>query len=135
MEPVAHRGPPRRRMRHASKRPSARGLLVVTFWIAAARAADGTVADCPVHPDLGTFAHQLGELESTWSALDEPGFLKNADQVRFLLPCLAERLSPEVAARTHRAFALDAWVRGDERDGVKDLAAALTVDPSWSPPP
>ena len=109
--------------------------MLLSGIAALAAAADGTTAGCVQRPDLVRFGDGLTALESSWAALDEATFLKDVDHLRFTFPCLTAPLTPDLAARTHRAFALDSWVRGDESRGLADLAAARAVDPSWKAPP
>lgn len=108
---------------------------MVLIWLVAALAADGTTGACVFRSDLPRLTTTLTDLEASWTALDEGTFLKNVDQLRFQLPCAAEVLPPELAARTHRALALDVWVRGEEDQAVEALLAARTLDPSWVAPP
>lgn len=108
------------------------------MWLAyltVAHAAETTTAGCATRPDAARIEGALAQLEASWGALDEAGFRRHADELRYLLPCAAEVLPPTVAARTHRAFALDAWVRGEPERAVESLRAARALDPAWVAPP
>jgi hypothetical protein len=105
---------------------------VIVAWTALGAAAE--TPGCGYSADLPALTGTLDELESAWTDLDEERFRHDADQLRLALRCASVVLPTAVVARTHRAFALDAWVRGDPEAAVGELRAARAVDPSWTPP-
>lgn len=92
------------------------------FWIALAHGAD-----CPAPVAVDELQARLDEAESAYADLDVDGLTAASDTFVLMLPCLAEPAPPELAARTHRTFALLRWGEGREDEARRSLAALRRI--------
>ncbi|MEQ1507347.1 MAG: hypothetical protein ABMB14_34280 [Myxococcota bacterium] len=100
-------------------------------WWFAAHASE----PCSIRVDAERIDAALERIEASWAALDDLEFVRGVDELHLLLPCVTEVVPPGTAARIHRAYALESWVRGATADGVVALAAARQIEPGWPEPP
>jgi hypothetical protein len=96
-------------------------------WISLALDVAVASGDCaPLSSD--GWASLLSTAETSFEALDQPGFDRGLDQAGAAVSCLSERLSPSLAGRYHRLVGLRLYVRDPERAALA-FAAARDVDP------
>ena len=96
--------------------------------------ATSASAVCPDDVSSDALAQHLSRAEQAWTALDGAGFSGALDDITFLLPCLTEPVSPNQAARTHRAFALQAFGDGQERSASAAFRAGHAASPAAGSP-
>lgn len=96
---------------------------MIALWVGVAE-ADGCApvgaADLEAH---------LSAAEAAYTALDGEGLAAALDGFSLDLPCLAEAVTPALAARWHRDLALLAWGEGREADARAELAALARLQP------
>lgn len=106
-------------------------MLGLLLFISAARAA------CTGAVTLDQLSAGLRQAEAAFAASDAPQFLRATASAREALPCLAEPLTPGVAAAWHRADALERIVspQAEERPAMlAALRAMSNADPGYQFP-
>ncbi|MCA9488925.1 MAG: hypothetical protein KC621_03360 [Myxococcales bacterium] len=97
-------------------------------WLASLAVA----ADCPpAHAD--ELAETLTRAERAYAELDEEAFVRELDELAIRTPCIAEPVTPTLAARYHRAIALRLYGTSPDR-ALAAVGAARLADPELSLP-
>ena len=91
-------------------------------------------AACAEDATLSQLASDLRQAEDAFVAADAPAFLRATTEARAALPCLAEPLTPSVAAAWHRNEALERIVSPTTQDRpvvIAALRAMAIADPGY----
>lgn len=91
-------------------------------------------ADCVERVDVEAFSARIGEAETAFGELRVPDFFRATDEAAFLLECLGQPVSLDVAGRYHRLQGLRLYVAQDEEEAVLSFAAARSVAPGLTLP-
>jgi hypothetical protein len=89
-------------------------------------------ATCPSPPSAVEAA--LDSAQLAFRLMDRAAFATATDEVRRGLECLAEPVTPTLAARIHRVTGLREFVAGNDAAARLAFAAARAIDPSYSFP-
>lgn len=96
--------------------------------------AEAALAACPTPSTSADIVSSIGAAESAFVLMDASAFRKAREDVRSLLPCLAEPLVPVDAAAIHRLNALDSFLSRDEDSTVTAFRAVVASVPSYQLP-
>lgn len=99
----------------------------------AASAPAAAPAAAPCHTTWAELAPTLDGLDAAWG-ISEASFRAGFVKVEAAVPCLTEVLTPEAAARIHRAQGLDAFLHRDLDRARAAFAAARTANPAYTFP-
>lgn len=91
-------------------------------------------AACPEPVAAAALADAVAGAELAFVRLDGADFRVRVDAAEAALACLAEPLTPEVAARVHRLFGLSAFVERDAVGARRAFASARRADPTLPSP-
>lgn len=98
------------------------------MWVALAAAAALATDSCGsplARDDLGS---AIEKAEGTFLDLDDAGFRDRFNELSGLvLPCMADLVPPDLAARTHRLMAIHLFGLGDREGAVRAISAARAV--------
>ncbi|MBM4368040.1 MAG: hypothetical protein FJ102_17640, partial [Deltaproteobacteria bacterium] len=89
-------------------------------------------AACPASP--GVIEAALDSAQVAFRMMDRAGFQGATDTVREGLDCLAEPVSPALAARVHRVNGLREFFAGNDAGARLAFAAARAIDPVYAFP-
>lgn len=116
-----------------SSRPPHRGGGIVVFTVVTALAfAERAEASCAAPSHDADLEHALATAESAYVALDGETFDASMTRASTVLPCLAEALTPTLAAHYHRLEALRRYAILDEQGAGEAVRAARVVDPGYT---
>jgi hypothetical protein len=86
-------------------------------------------AACPEPLDGAALAGTIERAESQFASLDPAGFVDALREASIDLPCLAEPVSPDLAARYHTLVGLELYGAGRLEDARGSFAAARAAAP------
>ncbi len=107
------------------------GLVLTALPLLAPGLAQAACEDTGWLPELN--AH-LEESEQAYQELDLERFMRANQEVLGTLECLGVPLAPDDAARVHRAFSFEAFLRRDLGAAQQGFLAARLADPDWMLP-
>ncbi len=93
-----------------------------------------TLAACPERSSLSDFQAAARAGETAFADIDLPALTRARQMALSTLPCLAEPVTPVVAADFHRMMAMAAFTAGDEALVLAEFHAARRLDPGYSIP-
>lgn len=92
-------------------------------------------AECPGQSTLEDFQAAARSGERAFAEIDLPALTRAREMALGTLPCLAEPVTPVVAADFHRMMAMAAFTAGDEPLVLAEFHAARRLDPGYTIPP
>ncbi len=92
-------------------------------------------APCAFTARASEVRDKLDEAETAYKNVDVDGFANAMDEVHVMLPCVADRVTVEEAARLHRMVGIQTFANGREREAKAALTAAARTEPTWRVPP
>jgi hypothetical protein len=90
-------------------------------------------APCPA--SAAALAEHVAAAQQAYVRFDLEAFAAEAAEVRVLLACLGEVVSPGLALDLHLQMGLAAWLDQDPRALAAAARAVVVLDPSFQPPP
>ncbi|MFZ5479316.1 MAG: hypothetical protein ACOZNI_21300 [Myxococcota bacterium] len=96
-----------------------------------ALAASASAADCLALTHAADLAARLDAAEAAYVATEEEAFERALQEAALFLPCTAEPIPPELAARYHRFEGLRLFAAGDTAAATAALRAARVLDPRY----
>ncbi len=109
------------------------GFLLFVSLGHAAPPTPGPVCMEPATLDDFQAAARAGE--RAFADIDLPGLTRARLTALASLPCLAEPITPAMAAEFHRMMAMAAFTSGDESAVLEEFHAARRLDPGYTIPP
>lgn len=97
------------------------GMLALAIGVAS--------ASCPEPTDAAGLEGALERAEARFASLDPAGFADALRQATLGLPCLADPVAPELAARYHTLVALELYGAGRVEDARASFASARAASP------
>lgn len=97
-------------------------------------ASSASVASCPEQSTLDDFQAAARAGERAFAEIDLPALTRAREMALGTIPCLAEPVTPVVAAEFHRMMAMAAFTAGDEALVLAEFHAARRLDPGYSIP-
>ncbi|MCB9762813.1 MAG: hypothetical protein H6739_23635 [Alphaproteobacteria bacterium] len=105
-----------------------RVMLLAALYAPAAFAGP---ADCEAPASAEALAQAMTEAEQSYMNLDAEGFEAAVDEGDALLRCLAEPVTPALAAQVHRVTAIHSFASGTLATAEPSFAAARVLEPHY----
>ena len=89
-------------------------------------------AACTFNASLDLLESNIQAAQTAYVGLDVGEFQRAMTEVDYLLPCLTEPVSPQLAAELHRIRAIGQYVDGKREAVAASLSAARSLEPDYS---